>query len=190
MPAALMDRQTVLDKIFAAFRTYGYEGTTLARLSEATGLGRASLYHHFPGGKEQMVREVLQLAQAALQRDVVGPLEGTGTPHARVRRMIENLKTLYANGEASCVINLMGVGEAGETFRGELSATTEVWLQGLERTLKAAGIRAAAARKLAIDTVVRIEGSLVVSRAIGDPSVFIRALGESERELEQALGAG
>ncbi len=42
---------TILDDVF---RRRGYEGATLSVLSRACGLGKASLYHHFPGGKDEM----------------------------------------------------------------------------------------------------------------------------------------
>jgi TetR/AcrR family transcriptional repressor of lmrAB and yxaGH operons len=56
-----MSRQTIVPELLELFRKFGYDGVTIARISEATGLGKASLYHHFPQGKEQMAREVLML---------------------------------------------------------------------------------------------------------------------------------
>lgn len=54
-----MSKEEVIAQLTKVFRQYGYEGATLARLSEATGLGKASLYHHFPKGKEEMAAVVL-----------------------------------------------------------------------------------------------------------------------------------
>ncbi len=54
MPAPLLPREEVLDRLAAAFRRDGYDGASIARLSAATGLGKASLYHYFPGGKQDM----------------------------------------------------------------------------------------------------------------------------------------
>ena len=41
------------------FRAHGYEGATLSVITEATGLGKGSLYHFFPGGKEELAAAVL-----------------------------------------------------------------------------------------------------------------------------------
>ncbi|MFD2271320.1 TetR/AcrR family transcriptional regulator [Undibacterium arcticum] len=49
----------MVDSIISVFRSEGYEGASLAKLSEATGLGRSSLYHHFPMGKEDMANAAL-----------------------------------------------------------------------------------------------------------------------------------
>ena len=64
MPAAQASRDEVVDRLLTAFRRKGYDGASLADLSAATGLGRSSLYHYFPGGKEEMARAVLDRADA------------------------------------------------------------------------------------------------------------------------------
>ena len=66
MPPALATKAEVLDRLMESFRRHGYDGASLATLSERTGLGKSSLYHHFPGGKEQMALEVLAHLNAAL----------------------------------------------------------------------------------------------------------------------------
>ena len=86
MPAPLIAKDEVLSRLFGVFRTYGYEGATLARISESTGLGRASLYHYFPGGKDEMAREVLGVAQGWLAQNVVAPLEGPVSARRASRR--------------------------------------------------------------------------------------------------------
>lgn len=68
-------------------------------LSEATGLKKASLYHRFPGGKEQMGSEVLLDAGRWLTRHVLEPLAEPGTPAARIKDMTRQLDCFYAGGE-------------------------------------------------------------------------------------------
>ena len=49
MPITKVNEDELLDRLTDVFRTYGYEGASLSKISEATGLQRASLYHRFPG---------------------------------------------------------------------------------------------------------------------------------------------
>ena len=56
-------RADVVTQLVDLFFRHGYNGTTLSLISSGTGLGRASLYHHFPGGKEEMARAVLEQAE-------------------------------------------------------------------------------------------------------------------------------
>src|ERR1700756_32289 len=40
-------RRQILDGSRACFARYGYEGATVRRLEEATGLSRGAIFHHF-----------------------------------------------------------------------------------------------------------------------------------------------
>src|SRR3954454_5676749 len=61
--ATKLELIAILDDVF---RRRGYEGATLSELSRACNLGKASLYHHFPGGKEEMATVLLRRAIAEL----------------------------------------------------------------------------------------------------------------------------
>ena len=189
MPAPLLAKEDVLGKVFGVFRTYGYEGATLARISQATGLGRASLYHYFPAGKDEMAREVLAGARAWLGANVLAALEGPGSTATRLKAMTAAVRAGYADGEASCVINLLGIGEAGDKFATELRETLEPWLRALEKLLRDAGVPAARARRVAVDALVRTEGALVIARALGDNAVFVRTVGDIEKLLLEEVDA-
>ncbi|MCY7320404.1 MAG: TetR/AcrR family transcriptional regulator, partial [Phormidesmis sp. CAN_BIN36] len=69
-----MSKDSAIPELVKVFRQYGYEGATLAKLSEATGLGKASLYHHFPKGKEEMASAVLDYLNRGLQEQILAPL--------------------------------------------------------------------------------------------------------------------
>lgn len=69
-----MDDKALLDHIMIVFRTHGYDGASLSRISEATGLQRASLYHRFPDGKLQMGKAVLEHAIEWLREYALEPL--------------------------------------------------------------------------------------------------------------------
>jgi AcrR family transcriptional regulator len=81
----------VLRALGEVFRAHGYEGASLTLITEATGLGKGSLYHLFPGGKEQMAAEVLADIDGWFELNIYAPLlEGCIAwfecrPHARHR---------------------------------------------------------------------------------------------------------
>jgi len=49
----------ILKGLTKVFRSKGYEGANLSELAQATNLKKASLYHRFPGGKQEMAVTVL-----------------------------------------------------------------------------------------------------------------------------------
>src|SRR5689334_15238098 len=98
MPSSTLPKQEVLDRLTAAFRQFGYDGASLARLSKATGLGRSSLYHYFPNGKEDMAAAVLANAGARFEETVLAPLRAKDAPpRERLTRMVAGLAAFYAD---------------------------------------------------------------------------------------------
>ena len=51
MARTVAERSDVLPLLAEVFREHGYEGASLSLISKATGLGKGSLYHFFPGVK-------------------------------------------------------------------------------------------------------------------------------------------
>lgn len=66
----LHERADVIPLIAEVFREFGFEGTSLSRITEKTALGKGSLYHFFPGGKEEMAGAVLAHVDAWFEREV------------------------------------------------------------------------------------------------------------------------
>ena len=104
MPAALSTKTEILDRLLVTFRTGGYNGASLSDLSEATGLGKSSLYHYFPGGKAEMATEVLAHLGASLERDLLAPLRGPGTPSTKLDALLRTLSTFYDKGRVPCLL--------------------------------------------------------------------------------------
>lgn len=100
MPAALDEKEkaAIVDRLFVVFQDHGYEGTSIADLSRATGLGKSSLYHHFPRGKEEMAEAVLEKGKAFMQSAVADVALSSESLKGRIRKIIVALDQLYANG--------------------------------------------------------------------------------------------
>ena len=156
------------------FRSHGYEGTSLRLLAEATGLERASLYHRFPGGKEEIARAVVRLACEWFEKDVFQALRKPGKPAERVEAVAWSLRHFYQRGTMWCVLDSMTLGDAPEEIRGEIRRTYEAWIDAFEDISREAGMDDARGR--AIEALIGIEGSLVLARVSGDVWAFLRIL--------------
>ena len=53
-------RQAVLDAASECFLAHGYRGASMHQIIAATGLSAGALYHHFPGGKAELVSECVR----------------------------------------------------------------------------------------------------------------------------------
>lgn len=183
MPAALLTRDEVVDRLLAAFRDRGYDGASLSDLSAATGLGRSSLYHHFPGGKQDMGRAVLTRLEALLEASVLAALRGEGTPAERLDAMLAVVDTFYEGGRRACLLERLTASVEREAFARPLQHAFAAWIGALAALAMEAGFAPDEARARAEDAVVRVEGALVVCAGTGGLDVFARALARVRGEF-------
>lgn len=184
---AVVEEEVLLARLSAVFRDFGYEAATLTMLSEATGLKKASLYHRFPGGKEQMAREVLESAGAWLEEHILAPLKGAGAPAARIGDMTKRLDEFYSGGKQACLLNMLSSSRIHEgPFTNLIRQMFEAWIEALSVVLTDAGADRKVARLRAERAIMLLQGSLVFSRGMGTTRPFREFLKALPREL---LGA-
>ncbi|WP_103668046.1 TetR/AcrR family transcriptional regulator [Pseudanabaena sp. BC1403] len=171
-----MSKDTVVAKLSDVFRQHGYEGASLSKISEATGLGRASLYHYFPKGKEEMAATVIDRLYTDLDANLLKPLQGKGKPLDRIRAMGKTLNLFYNNGCSSCFLDLLSFGEAQTLFQAPIQQTLSAWISALADVLVEAGQDMKVARSNAEDAIAQIEGTLILSRCLGNNEPFKRAI--------------
>ncbi|BDE08080.1 TetR family transcriptional regulator [Vulcanimicrobium alpinum] len=183
MPAALVPRDEVVARLQNVFRERGYDGASLSELSRATGLGKSSLYHYFPGGKDDMAIAVLERVDAWMRDRALLPLRGEGPPPKRLRAMLRALDTFYGGGRDACLLGTLVLGGGRTRFQQYLKDAFSGWVGALRDLAVEAGVPARIARDRAEDVVVRIEGALILAGALDDPAPFRRALRAAERDL-------
>jgi AcrR family transcriptional regulator len=183
MPAALLPRDEVVARIQDVFRDRGFDGASLAEISQATGLGKGSLYHYFPGGKDEMATAVLERIDTWMNAHALAALRRTGTPKTRLRAMLHVIDEFYVGGRNACVLGNLVVGGSREKFQDDLSSAFASWITALRDLAVESGVRGPEAQQRAEDAVVRIEGALIVAGGLNDPAPFKRALRNIERDL-------
>lgn len=177
MPTTKVEPEDILDRLTDVFRTVGYEGATLSKLSEATGLQRASLYHRFPGGKKEMAEAVLARAGEWFQGTILGPLTGPGTPKQRLKKMAGELDAFYTHGNSPCLLDTLSFGEGRDIFEVHIQESFAFWIDSIARLVaKATGCSKKKAHQRAEDAVLQIQGALVLGRGTGNAKVFQRIL--------------
>ena len=92
-------RALLEDQLVTVFKKRGYEGATLTQLAESTGLGKASLYHHFPGGKAEMAAVLLRRSVARLQKAAFSRLGKSAPAALRLQQFVDGFSTYAQNGE-------------------------------------------------------------------------------------------
>ncbi|AFY47878.1 transcriptional regulator [Nostoc sp. PCC 7524] len=181
-----MPKETYIPCLLRLFRQYGYDGATLSKISEATGLGKASLYHHFPGGKDEMVETVLDYIQQWLGQNILSALQSEGDALTKLRRMCDRLDELYEGGEQPCLFAILLLGSARDVFHDQVKALLHRWIDAIADVLIAAGMNQKLAHDRGEDAVIMIQGALILSQGLDDPSVFQRVIQRLPEDLCQA----
>ncbi|KUO55593.1 MAG: hypothetical protein APF82_10550 [Sphingomonadales bacterium BRH_c42] len=175
--AQAINDDELLKQLTATFREVGYEAASLSLLAEAAGLKKASLYHRFPGGKEEMAQAVLRSASEWLDVHILQVLEGDGPPEERVTRALDTLRNFYAGGKQACLLNMLAAGHiTRNAFTPMITTMFDQLILGFAKVARDAGQDEAQSRMAARRAVMLLQGSLVMARGTGDPSPFDEAL--------------
>lgn len=171
-PQSVEDEE-VLARLSCVFRDVGYEGASLSMLSEATGLKKASLYHRFPNGKQQMAEEVLASALAWYEASILAPLRSSGPPKERIAAVARQLDGFYEGGRQACLLNMLSSPRAEPgPFSDAIKSAFEALVDAFCAVASDAGHNAKAARLRAERAVMLLQGSLVMSRGLGSSRPF------------------
>lgn len=178
-----MSKDEVLDRLLDAFRDKGYEGASLSELSAATGLTKSSLYHYFPGGKEEMGVQVMEHLDRQLADSVYKPLQSSQAPAKKLAGMLDALDGFYEGGRKACLLERLCTAADRARFKRPLRHAFRAWMDAVESLCIEAGLPRAVARARAEEFVVRVEGALVVCAGTGDYDVFGRTLAHLRRSV-------
>lgn len=162
---------TILDEVF---RRRGYEGATLSVLSRACGLGKASLYHHFPGGKEEMADLLLQRAVSQLNTLAYRHLDRPAPWNQRLRGFVEGFAAYCEYGTRNCLVAELTATAARAQFGERIQVQTNAWLRQLTAAFAETGISEKRARRRARELLGALYGALVVARMLDDPKPFLQ----------------
>lgn len=177
-----VDDLQLMAGLMEVIRSKGYEGASMNDLANATGLKKASLYHRFPGGKQEITEAVLAFAQSWGRQHILAVLTDSDTaPAKRLKQVMLNIRTLYREGEAICVLRALSVDPSLPLFSQQIENSFESWIKGFSTLAQDLGHKADTARNMAIQTITMIQGSLIVSKGLNDLSVFRQSLSNIEK---------
>ena len=182
-----IDKDDLVAALDAVFRRRGYEGATLSELSRACGLSKASLYHHFPGGKEEMAHALLRRAVAELNHRAYRQLERPAPWHERLTGFIEGFSDYCHAGERNCLLAELAATAARGKFIDEIERQTQAWLHQLSSVFAETGISAKRARRRALELQNSLYGALVMARLSNDTKPFRQTIRRLRRGVAREV---
>lgn len=187
MAKRIAERADLLPPLAELFREYGFDAASLALIGERTGMGKGSLYHFFPGGKEEMANAVLDEIDGWFEREVFRPLREEPDPERAVIAMLASVDAYFRSGRRVCLVGALALAETRSRFAERIQAYFADWDAALSGTLGRAGLDPGEARALSQEILAQIQGGLVLARALNDSTIFERLLGGLEVRLRERV---
>jgi len=188
----------MLDALLGVFSAKGFEGASLAELSRSCGRSKASLYHHFPGGKAQMIEVLVGRCVDDLDRRAFQLLKhtkgGGATSKPKARRASASLALEdFLDGfisyidahDGHCLLATLALTQPdllGEEHRSRMHN----WLGLLATPFEHMGNKPKAARRLAQALLARLYGSLTIA-AMGADVPITKACKWLKKDLLREL---
>ncbi len=177
------ERDDIVPALGEIFRKHGFEGASLSVITEQTGLGKGSLYHFFPGGKDEMAAVVLAEIDDWFQRNVYQPLREAEDPIGGIEHMFAEVEAYFRAGRRVCLVGVFALDNTRDRFATAVKSYFADWAISLNKALTRCGHSPAEARALTEDILGGIQGALVLARALDDPTIFTRSLKRLKKTL-------
>lgn len=158
-------KQTMIERTAVLLAKKGLQGASFSEILEASGAPRGSLYHHFPGGKDELVLAALEHAAS----QALGVLDRlSGKPAREVAEGFLSLwRSVLARSDfsAGCAVVAVTVAAESDDLRARAAEILRSWREKLVTLLVTGGIPRKKARALAASLVAACEGAVILARA-------------------------
>lgn len=165
-------REAVLTAAAELMRRKGYGAVGMKEIVAASGAPIGSLYHHFPGGKVQIVREALINAGAAYALLIPSIVDAYRDLEEAIGAVFtQAADDMAATGFANmCPVGSVAaeVADTVEPLREASAAVFTSWIAGGAAYFVRRGLPETEARTLTIALICALEGAFVLARTLGD----------------------
>jgi TetR/AcrR family transcriptional repressor of lmrAB and yxaGH operons len=177
-------RRRMVETMTDLLRRQGLNGTGVLQVLDESGTPRGSLYHHFPGGKEELALEAVALARGTMLRWI----GSAASVEQFLDRYAARLERHGVGDRCPVAAVVLEGAPASERLRAAGAEALDAWAGALARRLEAEGHAPADADRLATTVLCLLEGALVLARARGSAAP-LREVGARLAPLLRTSGA-
>ena len=184
---------TTRDRLLAAtnelFRRQGFNGTSMSEITKASGAPTGSLYHFFPGGKDDLATAVLTESGASYR--ALFELIAADAPDAAaaVADFFEGAAVVLEETDYidPCPIGTVAreVASTNDGLRRAADAVFRSWVDAATDLFEHEGLAAADAVEMATTVIAALEGGFILARTRRDGEL-LRVIGRRIHTLVAA----
>lgn len=184
-------RQRILETSAELFRLQGYSATGIKQIVTAAQAPFGSLYHFFPGGKEQLGTEAIRVSGALYEQLIPAVLDPAPDLVSGVRQFFEGAAQHLADTDYAdaCPIATVAleISSTSETMRQACAEVFESWIAAGARRFEHVELSAQRSRELAIVFLCALEGGFVLARALRSAEPLLAAGEMVAAEVDRAV---
>jgi AcrR family transcriptional regulator len=185
-------KERIVERSAELFRRQGLAGTGVKQIVAEASAPFGSLYHFFPGGKEQLGEEVIRWSGAIYGRLIDAFYVPGADPVAATRAFFaaaaETLReTDYADACPIATVALE-VSSTNEPMRQACADVFNGWVDGATERLVESGLPRKRSRSLAISMLASLEGAFVLARALRSTEPVEVAGAAAVASVREAMG--
>jgi AcrR family transcriptional regulator len=173
------------------FQRQGMAATGIKQILNMADAGFSSLYHHFPGGKDELTAEVIRTAGFGYQRHVEEVWDQAADPVAAMSAVFEGAAAVLELSDYADVCPVgtvaMEVASTNEPLRLATADVYRSWLHAAQVRFATAGLDPDEARPLSLTVIALLEGAFVVCRACRSTEPMLAAGEMAARLVSGAL---
>jgi AcrR family transcriptional regulator len=186
-------KERIVQRSAELFRRQGFAGTGVKQIVAEASAPFGSLYHFFPGGKEQLGEEVIRWSGGiygqlldAFYKPGEDPVAATRNFFAAAAQTLR--ETDYADACPIATVALE-VSSTNEPMRQACADVFDGWVDGATERLVETGLTRKRSRELAFSLIGALEGAFVLSRALRSTEPLEAAGASMTAEMRDAVAA-
>ena len=176
-------RDRMIEATVTALQHHGVAGMSFTEVLRESGAARGAIYHHFPGGKLQLVAQAAELNDCQVRERLAElPSDSPAAVVAAFLDLVRPVVQASADGGGCAVAavtvdtGLESPSESKEPDLRQIAAVAfSAWSDQLAERLTTAGLEPDRAQDLATTLIILLEGAHVLCRASRDLAPFDRA---------------
>jgi TetR/AcrR family transcriptional regulator, lmrAB and yxaGH operons repressor len=177
----------MIDQAVVLLASRGPHGASFNEVLQASGAPRGSLYHHFPGGKDELILAAMDAASRRAA-ELLEPFRGRPADQAAEAFIaLWRAVLIQSKLEAGCSVLAVTVASDSPELRGRAGRIFRAWRELLASLLGEGGVATGRAQGLAASLISACEGAVALARAEHSLEPFDLAAAEQVRAIRGAM---
>jgi AcrR family transcriptional regulator len=165
---AALHKENLVQTAMRLFRRQGFAATGLQQILAESGAPKGSLYHYFPGGKDELAVAAVELAGRLISEELGTLAKRTQTPEAFLAAYAVTLGRWMEEGGftsgSPITTVLLECAPQNQAVTAVGRAAHDDWIRIISEVYRTAGLEPEEALERAELAIISFEGALVLAR--------------------------